>query len=339
MQRILRIGCLILVSFAGKSVAQTDKSKTSDPSWLPKETVKTDTSKGKHSNDLKSFISGLDPVVNASVPGAGNKSSSLSTLLGETIPDLGLRVKEYKGQKADRKRKKEKARLAKVQYEGIPMQAMSIKYGSGEKATIEIFHVLKEYKPINPYVLATNIRWYDKKSRRLSSSLIKDKEQALPLHGSYKKFSGENLIEEGYYYMGVRHARWLKYDAKYNLIDKSYWGKGFPAESRITYYDSTHTQIKEVLPVSYGKVEGEFLQFYKEGQLMASGKYQNGEKVGRWIEYYQFRRQRKKEIQYRKTFWDEGFEPFILREWDEKGKLFYDSSKDPRASVEEETEN
>ncbi len=62
------------------------------------------------------------------------------------------------------------------------------------------------------------------------------------------------------------------------------------------------------------------MEFYKEGQLKVVGKYDDGKKVGRWVEYYQFRRQRKKEIQYPKTAWEEEFEPFVLREWDDKGQ-------------------
>lgn len=338
MQRVIPICCFFLLYLIKSASAQSEQKETTPPpSWLPKETVRKDTA--SRSKDLKSFISGLDPVMGSSVPGANGKSTSLSTLFGETIPDLGLRVKEYKSQKKDRKLKKEKAKLAKVQYEGIPMQSMSVKYGSGDRATVEYFHVLKEYKPINPYIRATETRWYDKKSKKLSSAVIKEKEQALPLHGSYKKYTGENLMEEGYYYMGAKDGRWVKYDAKYNLIDKVVWNRGFPAESRIAYYDSAHTQIMEVVPVVFGKVEGEYMKFYKEGQLMQNGKYDNGQKVGRWVEYYQFRRQRKKEIQYPKTAWEEEFEPFVLREWDDKGKLLYDSTKDPRASVEEETEN
>ncbi|NIJ50850.1 toxin-antitoxin system YwqK family antitoxin [Dyadobacter arcticus] len=337
MQKVILFwGIFSLILIAPVS-AQTEQKDSAPPAWLPKETVKKDTA--SRSKDLKSFISGLDPVVGTSLPGSNGKSTSLSTLFGETIPDLGLRVKEYKSQKKDRKQKKDKARLAKVQYEGIPMQAMSVKYGSGDRATVESFHVLKEYKPMNPYVRATETRWYDKKGKKLSSALVKETQQALPLHGSYKKYNGENLIEEGYYYMGVRDGRWVKYDTKYNLIDKIIWNRGFPAESRITYYDSAHTQVKEVVPVAFGEVEGEYLAFYKEGQLMANGKYDEGKKIGRWVEYYQFRRQRKKEIQYPKTGWEEEFEPFVLREWDDKGKLLYDYTKDPRASVEEETEN
>ncbi|TLU97833.1 toxin-antitoxin system YwqK family antitoxin [Dyadobacter luticola] len=338
MQRVILVSGFFSLCLAAATSAQSVQKDTAPPAWLPKEIVKKDTI--NRSKDLKSFVSGLDPVVGASLPGSNNKSTSLSTLFGETIPDLGLRVKEYKSQKKDRKAKKERTRLAKVQYKDIPMVAMSVKYGSGDRATVESFHVLKEYKPMSQYVRATETRWYDKKGKKLSSALVKETQHALPLHGSYKKYSGENLIEEGYYYMGVKDGRWVKYDAKYNLIDKTVWDKGFPAESRITYYDSAHTQVKEVVPVIFGEVEGEYLSFYKEGQLMTNGKYDEGKKVGRWVDYYQFRRQRKKEVQYPKTGWDEDFEPFVLREWDDKGKLLYDYTKDPRASVEEEeTEN
>ncbi|KAA0990649.1 toxin-antitoxin system YwqK family antitoxin [Dyadobacter aurulentus] len=337
MQRIVLICSLISCCLIEGGYAQSIQKDSTAPAWLPKETVKKDSA--SKSTGLNSFISGLDPVVGASLPGDKGKSTNLSTLFGETIPDLGLRVKEYKSQKKDRKARKERAKLAKVQYKGVPMQSMSVKYGSGERATVESFHVLKEYKPINQYVRATETRWYNKKGKKLSSGAVQKNDEALPLHGSYKKYSGENLIEEGFYYMGVKDGRWVKYDAKYNLIDKTVWDRGFPAESHITYYDSAHTQVKEVMPVMFGEVEGEFLQFYKEGQLMASGKYDDGKKIGRWIEYYQFRRQRKKEIQYPKTSWEEEFEPFVLREWDDKGKLLYDYTKDPRASAEEETEN
>jgi antitoxin component YwqK of YwqJK toxin-antitoxin module len=336
MQRVILV-CFVasLVSIGGL-FAQNNTQDTSPPAWLP--TAKKDTTDGQagRPKDLKSFITGLDPVVGASVPGGKGKSTTLSTLFGETIPDLGLRVKEYKSQKGERKRKKEKAKLAKYQYEGIPMQSMQVKFGSGDRATVEYFHVLKSYQPMDPYVRSTEIRWYDKKTRKLSSSLVKDKTMAFPLHGSYKKYVGENLIEEGFYYMGVKDGRWARYDTKYNLLDKTTWYRGFPAESRIAYYDSAHTKIKEVVPVVFGQVQGQFLKFYPEGQLMVEGKYAYNKKVGRWIEYYQFNRTRKKEIQYPKDNWDEDFESFVLREFDEKGKPLYDHSKDPRALVEEE---
>ncbi len=342
MQRIILICLFIPILTSTAVVAQTNSGGTAQPAWLP--TAKKDTSESQsgRSKDLKSFVSGLDPVVGASLPGGKGKSTTLSTLFGETIPDLGLRVKEYKSQKGERKRKKEKAKLAKVQYQGIPMQSMEIKIGSGDRATIQYFHVLKEYKPISAYVRLTEQRWYDKKTKKLSSSPITNKAMALPLHGPYKKYVGENLIEEGFYYMGVKDGRWAVYDKEYKLLDKVKWHRGFPEESRIAYYDSAHTKIKEVVPVVYGQVHGQFLKFYAEGQLMVAGKYEYGKKVGRWVEYFQFNKikeKRKKEIQYPKDCWDEDFEPFVLREWDEKDKLLYDYTKDPRASLEEVSEN
>ncbi len=339
MQRVILVWCFVSVFLLKGALAQTDKKEETPPSWLPKAANTDSVNAKKGSKDLKSFVSGLDPAVSTSLPGGNGKSTTLSNLFGEKIPDLGLKVKEYKSQKADRKLKKEKARLAKVMYKGIPMEVMSIRYGSGDRTNLELFHVLKEYKPLDIYARATETRWYDTKSKKLSSALIKDKEKSRLLHGSYKKYNGENLIEEGFYYMGVKDGRWVKYDSKFNLVDKAIWNKGFPAESRITYYDSTHTKIKEVVPVMFGETTGEYASFFDEGQLKVSGKYDHGKKVGRWVEYYQYRRQRKKEIQHPKSSWDEEFDPFVLREWDEKGKLLYDYTKDPRASAEEETEN
>ena len=339
MQRVILVWCFIAVFLVKGAWAQTEKKETAPPAWLPKAANPDSVNAKRSSRDLKSFVSGLDPAVSTSLPGGNGKSTTLSTLFGETIPDLGLKVKEYKSQKEERKLKKEKARLAKVEYKGIPMEVMSIRYGSGDRSTTELFHVLKEYKPLDVYARSTETRWYDSKSKKLSSAVIKDKEKARLLHGSYKKYNGENLIEEGFYYMGVKDGRWVKYDSKFNLVDKAVWEKGFPRESQITYYDSAHTKIKEVIPVMFGEMSGEYASFYDEGQLKTSGKYDHGKKVGRWVEYYQYRRQRKKEIQHPKTSWDEEFDPFVLREWDEKGKLLYDYTKDPRASAEEETEN
>lgn len=334
MRYIFFWGVLIGLGTVPVSVAQKAKPASKVPAGVQKTTSKVDSARAK----LKER-SGLDVQVNNPVSGAipGKKTiNSLSTLVGETIPDLGLKAQVYKEQRSERKRKAQRAKLAKVQYEGIPMQRMVLKFGSGDRATIEEFHVLKAYKPISEYPRMTETRWYDTKARKLSSSVVKDKARALPLHGPYKRYSGGALIEEGFYYEGLKNGRWTRYDAKYNLLDKVYWSKGFLAESQITYYDSTHTKIKTVIPVNYGTIEGDYLSFYDGGQLMAQGKYERGEKVGRWVEYYQFRRQRKKEIQYPKSCWDDDFEPFVIREWDDKGKLLYDHSKDPRATAEVE---
>lgn len=301
--------------------------------------IKADTISGKieKSTGLDAQLPALNPTGNLSLPGGKNKSTSLSSLLGETIPDLGLKAKEFKSRRSERRRLVKKGRLAKVQYQGVPMQKIQVKFGSGDRATIEEFHILKEPKPISPYI--RDISWYDLKTKKRSSSVIKDKDRAYPLHGPYKKYKAGELIEEGFYYTGTKDGRWVRYDNDYNLLDKSHWYHGFPVESQIAFYDSAHTKIKEVLPIQFEDVDGEYFRFYDEGQLMTFGRYDGGEKVGRWVEYYQYRRQRKKEVQYRKTRWDEDFEPYVIREWDDQGKLIYDNKNDPRTSAEVDDQN
>lgn len=110
MQRVILVWCFVSVFLIKGALAQTDKKEDSPPSWLPKATNTDSVNAKKGSKDLKSFVSGLDPAVSTSLPGGNGKSATLSTLFGETIPDLGLKVKEYKSQKADRKLKKEKSK-------------------------------------------------------------------------------------------------------------------------------------------------------------------------------------------------------------------------------------
>lgn len=339
VQKTACLACILWIGLSATAWAQTEKPRKSGKERLQNSQSKLDTLRAKvqKSTGLDAQLPGLDPSASLSLPGGKGKSASLSQLLGETIPDLGLKAQELKSRRSERRRKVQKAKLARVQYEEIPMQKILVKFGSGDRATIEEFHVLKEYTPISAYV--RDIRWYDTKAKKLSSSVIKDKERALPLHGPYKRYVAGNLMEEGYYFMGTKDGRWVRYDAKYTLLDKTHWYRGFPASSRISYYDSSHTKIKEVIPVFYEDIEGEYFSFYEEGQLSAYGKYEHNEKIGRWVEYYQYRRQRKKETQYPKSCWDEDFEPFVLREWDDKGKLLYDYTKDPRATTEVDDQN
>jgi antitoxin component YwqK of YwqJK toxin-antitoxin module len=79
--------------------------------------------------------------------------------------------------------------------------------------------------------------------------------------------------------------------------------------------------------------QGEYLQFYEAGQLMTRGQYDHGHPVGKWTEYYQFRRRQKQEIQYPKDPYDTITKPYILKEWDEKGNLTYDSEKSDEKRV------
>jgi hypothetical protein len=317
---------IFFLAISGRQcLAQTDKSAKKAP------LSKAD-SLQKKLGDL-GFEADAGAGVSLGLPGGKGRTQTLSSLVGETIPDLGLKVKEFKNRRSEKKIKKKAAKLAKVEYKGIPMEERSVKYGSGDRANIEIFHVLKDVQPLNPYVRLAQTRWYDVKKKILSSSLIKEKENARLLHGPYKKYVSGYLVEEGHYYMGTLDGRWVRYDRNYTLLDKHLWDKGFPAESQITYYDEAQTKVKEVIPIQYGVVEGEYLAFYDGGQLKETGKYEKGRKIGRWFEYYQYRAQRKTETQHAKTPWEDD-EPFLVKEWDEKGTLLFDYSKDARAQGE-----
>jgi len=320
---ILFFACL----HSALSFAQTDKTGGSTP------LSKTDSLQKK----LGDLGVEADAGSTMSVGLPGGRNETLSSLVGETIPDLGLKVKEFKMRRSERRKKKKAAKLAKVEYKGIQMEERSVKYGSGDKANIEIFHTVKDVQTINPYVRLAQTRWYDLKKKNLSSSVIRDKQNARLLHGPYKKYVAGNLVEEGYYYLGTKDGRWVRYDRNYILLDKSVWDKGFPAESQITYYDEAKTKIKEVIPIQFGVVEGEYLAFYESGQLKETGKYERGKKVGRWFEYYPLRSQRKSETQHARDCWEEA-EPFVVRRWDEKGNLEFDYSKDARAQGGDESE-
>lgn len=316
-----------LTTCAHFTLAQTDKA-TQKPSPSKIDSLQ------KKLGDL-GFEADAASKLSVGLPGGKNRTEPISKLIGETIPDLGLKVTEFKSRRSEKKKKKKAAKLAKVEYKGIQMEERSVKFGSGDRANIEVFNVLKDVQPISPYVRLGQTRWYDLKKKILSSSLIRDKENARLLHGPYKKYVAGTLVEEGFYYMGTLDGRWVRYDRNYILLDKQIWSQGFPAESQITYYDEGKTKIKEIIPVQYGVIEGEYLSFYDGGQLKEAGKYEKGKKIGRWFEYYQYRNQRKTETQHAKTPWED-FEPFLVKEWDEKGTLLFDYSKDARAQGETE---
>ena len=267
--------------------------------------------------------------------GLGSSVASTKELFSETLPDLGLKIKQLRRKYADKSRKKKQSR---TDYEGLGMVEAYTKIGSGDRTIIEKFHVLKG--PQTPSAYARELFWYDQKNNRVTSSVPTDRASVLWLHGPYKRYQNGDLVEEGFYYAGTKDARWEKYDANFMLLDKARWARGFPAESRIVWYDSAHTKIKEVMPVEFGKVRGTYLAFHPNGQLAEEGKYDNGLKVGRWTEYYPqtTRRFRRKLTQYPRDQWDTGVEPVVLTEWDEKGKATYERPKD-KAVKEEDTDS
>jgi hypothetical protein len=91
MQRVILVCGFLSLGLTAATLAQSVQKDSTPPAWLPKETVKKDTA--SRSKDLKSFISGLDPVVGGSVPGGKGKSTSLSTLVRRNNSGSGIEGK------------------------------------------------------------------------------------------------------------------------------------------------------------------------------------------------------------------------------------------------------
>ncbi|MEQ8905091.1 hypothetical protein [Ekhidna sp.] len=235
--------------------------------------------------------------------------------------DLEEEAKEDKGIEPVKQKKKKKKRNV---YFGIKTRKAFTRTGFGNDVVFEIFNVLKEYE--GPPEYASDFYWYDYKKKKVMNSLRVDKKNAGVLHGPYKKMLGEQVLEEGWYYKGMKHRRWVRFNRHDILQDKSYWWKGWPQESKLAYYDFKKTKLKEVIPVHFGEKDGEYWAFHEDGSLAVRGNYKFGHKVGLWREYYDAGRV-KREVVYPDDPFNFKFNPYIAREWDNKGTLIYDRSK------------
>ena len=192
--------------------------------------------------------------------------------------------------------------------------------GYGDEAVVELFYVLKTYEDPLPYV--RDVYWFDPQKRKIIKSR-RIKAYGAILHGPYKKMVGEQVVEEGIFYLGVKHGRWTAWDKHNTLKTKEKYYKGWPKESLVAYYNKEKKQLKEVIPVRFGEKEGYYYAFYKSGRLAARGEYHFDQKVGVWREYYDLKNRRKREIVYPKDPFDTTTRPYIAKEWNSKGKLIY----------------
>lgn len=241
--------------------------------------------------------------------------------LNETLPNISGEAKK--------KAKKLKGKLKKDgfngrNYEKIAVQKKIVKRGSGTRLVYQEFYILKDNKPASMY--NRTLWWYDIKNRKIVEAITRDTRTNILLHGPFKEYRGENLMSEGYYYMGAKHGRWTDYDKDFNLVNKEYYVKGYFADSEIKYFGTDSSKIAEVTSKSYGKTTGQYYKFYDDGTIAEEGKYDNSKKVGKWIEYHKGGNRRKKETQYPNDYYDEK-EPFVLREYDEKGKMIFEAEK------------
>lgn len=319
---------ILIFSFVSQcSFAQNDEFKTNAK-------PKTDTSAKKKGGILGGLIQSdlLDNVKNAKKTLKDNQDEfkRLSSDASDLTADLGLKINKSKKKSKVKKQPKDS-------YEDIKFELRIGEYGSGTRLTVEEIHVLRNPDEAEPSIYAKEIWWYDPKLRRVTNVPRKDKNYGEVCHGPYKKYVNDELVEEGFFYVGVKDGRWETYNQEYILLTKEKYKKGFFADSKISYYDKAETKIKEVVPVKYNKVTGEYRSFYEGGQLKEEGKFDDSVKIGRWREYHQFGAmgRLKKETLYPKDKFDTS-ETVVLQERDNKGKIIYEAPKAKKKREDEE---
>lgn len=218
-----------------------------------------------------------------------------------------------------------KKKPKKKTFYGIKTRKSYARRGTGDRTTIELFHVLK--KPEKPSVFVRDIYWYDYTRREVRKTANFDINKGVLLHGPYKKMQNDVVLEEGIFYKGTKHGRWMQFDRNDVLHDKEKYYKGWPKESLVTYYDPVERKrVKEMIPIEIDEREGFYFMFHENGTVAVTGEYKWGEKVGDWIENYA-NGKRKRIISYPSEPFQTDIRPFIRKEWDERGWEIFTSNK------------
>jgi antitoxin component YwqK of YwqJK toxin-antitoxin module len=245
-----------------------------------------------------------------------------SGVVSEILKPTSLPLLLFDESKVKEKKKKDKKKTKKNIYFGERTKRIRIKSAFRNQVQFQNFFITSEKKIIDPYI--RDIFWYDKKDKVIRSKDF-DPSRGYLLHGPYKKYIDETVVEEGTYYYGTRHGTWLKFDNKSVLMDKLHFSEGWPKDSRVSYYDKSTNKIESLTPIEYDLKEGNYFHFYEDGQIAVSGEFHFGEKVGLWTEYWNDKNKliRKREIQYQNDPFTKEFRPYIRAEWDKEGNLVY----------------
>ena len=217
-----------------------------------------------------------------------------------------------------------KKKPKKKTFYGVKTKKGFTRKGYSPNITVELFYVLKNSEV--PITLARDIYWYDFARREVRHTDKFDPEKGVLLHGPYKKMQGTVLLEEGIFFKGTKHGRWLTYNKQEVLDDKGKYYKGLPKESLVTYYDPVERKkIKEIVPIEFGEREGYYYLFHENGKIAVVGEYKWDQKVNDWIEYYPSGI-KKKTVSYPKEPFDKESHPFTRKEWNDKGKEIYSAN-------------
>lgn len=265
---------------------------------------------------------------------------------------------------------KEKRKKKRVFY-GYKTKKAFTKKGAGDHQVVEIFHYLKAWQDPNKFV--KDIYWFDIRKMKVVKSRKYDITYSKILHGPYKKMLDGEIIEEGIYYIGTKHGRWMTYNKpkdykfregdkdkkvkidgekiliegsdtliNYKLLKtKEKYNRGWSKHAELKYFDAEHLKLKEVLPYDKNKeLNGDYYSYFSNGKIHERGKLINGKRVKVWTEYQVVgkRTKRVSEIQY-PDFPDEDVPTGkLLRLWDKTGQPIYNKKEklDKRTEAQKE---
>jgi hypothetical protein len=253
--------------------------------------------------------------------GYGQQTDEFTTFSPPLTVDLGKNEEDETF--TPKKAKKPKKNF----YYGLKTKKGFTTKGRGGKEDLILFNYLKVPQQTDKYV--RDIYWYDRERDQIKKRGF-NPQKGVILHGPYAVRRDDVTIEEGIFYIGTKHGRWIRKTPQDILIDKEKYYKGWPKESLVKFYDPiTRTKIQEIIPIEYGQKEGNYFYFFEDGSRAVTGEYRYDERVGKWTSYYKNRRgRRKREIQFRKDPDNDRFVPYINKEWSSAGKIVYDRTKD-----------
>tara|TARA_Y100001933_G_scaffold152819_1_gene151187 strand:- start:1291 stop:2100 length:810 start_codon:yes stop_codon:yes gene_type:complete len=249
-----------------------------------------------------------------SIPKTVN-SQDIFRLNTDTITSYDLLFQEDEDTLMIDKKEKKKKNV----FFGIKTKKGFIRTTSGRNLVYENFHYIKTPEIKNEY--AQEIYFYDKKKKKIVRSK-KIVEGAVMMHGPYKKRLGEQIIEEGIFYYGLKHDRWVRFNRSDILQDKEFFSLGWYNESIRFFWDTEKKKIKEIIQVRFGEKQGKYFAFFENGDIAATGQFSFDKPVGTWTEFYKSGK-KKREIKHNESAFNLN-ESFITREWNINGKLIYD---------------
>ena len=219
-------------------------------------------------------------------------------------------------------------KIKKNVYYGIKTKKGFTKNENRTQVIFELFNYIKEPVQVDDYV--RQIYYHDLDRNQIVGVTGRGQTLGRVLHGPYKRTVNDIVVEEGMFYNGAKHEVWLNQQLDSILYEKEHYHQGWYRDSEISYYDEvTKENIKEVIPVRYGKKEGDYYRFFKNGNIAVTGRYEFNKKVGIWSEYHNIPEvvRVKREVQYPEEFHLKYFKPYVRKEWNRNAQLVYTATQ------------